>query len=440
MALVENTQYLGIRYWIVGVVLMLVFLVGGVAVYPPFVEVVLTWVFIFSPLWAPAVLFIMWWSWWRKYIRAAFITKQTPVLLELRIPRQITKTPRAMEEVFTALNFGPGESTFIARWWNGKVRPWLSFELVSIEGNVHMYVWAWQQYREFIESQFYAQYPDIEIDEVEDYASGVHFDPKTMSVWGTEFALGKPDAYPIKTYIDFELDQDAKKPEQIVDPIAGVFERLSSIGPGSMVWVQIIVRQNKGAKMRPLFGKGRTKWKDEAEAEIEKLYNEAKPKTKDLVTGEMTEGYPLLKPAQVNTIKALERSVEKPGFDAGIRAVYVTRSDSFNPNKIGTHVVGLWSNFASGHLNSFKPGDTWHVSMDYPWEDFMGIRDRSFSRRILDAYRRRSLFHPPYERPRFVLTTEELATIFHLPSEETKAPGVQRMGSTKGEPPVNLPV
>lgn len=437
---VGGTHYMGVPYWILTVGIFVLFLIIGIAVYPPLLTAILTWVFIFSPIWAPLVLIAIWWGQWKKYIRAKFIASQTPVLLEIKVPRQIFKTPRAMEQVFSSLNFGPGETTFISRWWDGKVRPWLSFELVSIEGKIHFYVWVWKKHKTYVVSQFYAQYPDLEIQEVEDYSAGVHYDPNLVSVWGMEYALARPDPYPIKTYIDFELDQDAKKEEQIVDPLASVFERLSNLGPGEQLWVQIIVRQNKGAKIRTTPWSPTKSWKDETQEEIDAIYEKAKPQTKDLVSGELTEGYPLLKPAEVSTIKALERSIDKPGFDAGIRAVYVTRPDAFNGDNIPTHIVGLWNSFASGHLNKFSPAPMWHVSIDYPWQEIGGILARSYSHRILDAYHRRGMFHPPYERPRFVLTTEEMATIYHFPTGETKAPGIDRISSTKGEPPANLPV
>ena len=58
-----------------------------------------------------------------------------------------------------------------------------------------------------MESQLYAQYPEIEVHEVPDYAQFVDFDPGTKSMWGNEFVLTKGDPYPIKTYIDYNLDK-----------------------------------------------------------------------------------------------------------------------------------------------------------------------------------------------------------------------------------------
>ena len=437
----KNTDHMGVDYapFINGALV-----VAGIGVLffsPVLIYETLLWLFVLSPLWMPFGLFVYFWRVWIQYIRAKFIAGQNPILLEIKIPRHVYKTPKAMEEALTGMNVGPGETTFIARWWNGKVRPWWSLEIVAIEGKVHFYLWCWAQYREFVESQLYAQFPNIEIHEVEDYTSGVKYDPNINEVWGMEYRLSKPDEYPIKTYIDFELDQEEKKAQQVVDPISGVFEKMSTFKQGEMLWVQIMVRQNKGAPQRsPLWWPDSKKWQDEAKELIQKLYDDAKPTVTDAATGsEVESAYPLLQPAQVNVIKALERSIEKSGFDTGMRAVYITKKGEFKGYKIAPQIVNLFATFKSGHLNGFAPSGNWHVSIDYPWQDPFGKVTEGFSKDIIDAYHRRSYFHEPYRSPRFVLTPEELATIYHFPTEETKAPGIERIDSTKAEPPANLP-
>ena len=438
--LLKNTQAFGVAYWIPGIFLFLILLAFTMVVYPGLLRATFTWIFIFAPLWAPIILFGMLVSGWLQYNRAKYIAGRTPVLLEIKIPRQILKTPKAMELVFTGLHIGPGETTFIGTLIHGKVRPWWSLEIVSIEGKIHFYVWTWDNLREFTESQFYAQYPDIEIQQVEDYTSGVFYDPEKVKVWAMEYGFAKSDAYPIKTYVDYELDQQPRTAEQIIDPLSGLLEKISAIGPGQQIWIQMIIRQNKGASTAPISTfSGGTEWKKEAQKEIDEIYEAAKPKDKDLVTGEISEGYPLLKPSQVNVIKALERSVDKPGYDIGIRTLYVTRPDSFEGHKIPPYIVNLFNSFGSDSLNKIQPRGPWHVILDYPWQDFMNIRATRFSHKSLDAYRRRSMFHAPYSHARMVMTTEEIATIFHFPTEETRSPGLERIESKRGEAPTNLP-
>jgi hypothetical protein len=46
--------------------------------------------------------------------------------------------------------------------------PWFQFEVVAIGGVIRFYILTQAEYKNFIEAQFYAHYPDIEIREVED--------------------------------------------------------------------------------------------------------------------------------------------------------------------------------------------------------------------------------------------------------------------------------
>jgi hypothetical protein len=89
-------------------------------------------------------------------------------------------------------------------------------------------------------------------------------------------------------------------------------------------------------------------------------------------------------------------------------------------------------------LNGFKPG--YYTAFDYPWEDFREIRLNRRKWRMFDAYRRRQYFYPPYKRPHFVLSAEEVATIYHFPGMVAATPTLPHIESKKGEPPVNLPI
>ncbi len=408
--------------------------------YPTLFWTTLAWLLALSVIWAPVALMQMAIGAWRDYIRSAFILEQEKVLLEIKIPRHIYKTPRAMELVFSGLNIGPGETTFIKKWWDGKLRPWWSLELVSFEGKIHFYIWTQRKFVDFTMAQIYAQYPNVEIYEVDDYTSGVFFDPATMKVWGMEYEFAKSDAYPLKTYVDFELDKEAHKSEQVIDPLSEVFEKMSSLEKGTMMWVQFIIRQHKRNKLGPMFWTKGTNWKDEVQAEIEDIYRKATPDFNNILTGETEAGFAQLKPADIVKIKALERSIEKTAYDVGIRSVLLGKKDTFPGHKIPQYVVKLFNPFASGHLNELNPAPYWNVTLNYPWQDFRDRKDRKYSHGVLDAYKRRAMFYAPYDHERVILTTEELATLYHFPTEETRAPGLERITSTKGEPPKNLPV
>ena len=77
---------------------------------------------------------------------------------------------------------------------------------------------------------------------------------------------------------------------------------------------------------------------------------------------------------------------------------------------------------------------------DKDWQDYKDIRVNKKKRRMLNAYKLRSYFYPPYQKKWFVINTEGLATIFHLPGSVSQTPTFARITSKKAEPPSNLPI
>lgn len=364
-----------------------------------------------------------------------YILDQEYVLLEIRLPTEITKTPLAMEAVLNGLHYGPGEATWINRYWQGQVRPWWSLEMVSIEGEVHFYIWTRKFYKNNVEAQIYAQYPSVEIYEVDDYSRNVDFEIGKSSLWGCDFTLTKQDAYPIKTYIDYGLDSAMIKEEQKVDPLASIIEFLGNIGKGEQIWIQIIIRQTKDErKEKPgKFFSKKVGWKDEARTLVKKLRDETirNPKAEHPDLPTPTRG-------EEDTMTAIERSVAKNGFDTGIRGLYFAEGDKFDPANI-SGLTSMYKQFSSNQLNGFKP-TRWLTIFDWPWQDFRDIRKNTKKAKMLRAYRKRSWFHPPHKTSSYVLNTEELATIFHFPGGVVQAPSVSRITSRRGEAPANLPM
>lgn len=399
-------------------------------------------ILLLAPLWLPFILIVVFWKVWLEYIRAKYINSQEHVLLEIRLPREIMRSPQAMETLLNNLHIGIGETTFIDRYISGKVRPWYSLEMVSLGGEIHFYVWTRTFLRNVVETQIYGQYPMVEIYEAEDYAKKLRYDPDHYSVWGCDFTLTKKDAYPIKTYIDYGLDKDPKE-EFKIDPMAGFFEYLGQIGPDEMIWFQIMIRVNKDDlrenrkyKGGTLFTKT-TSWKEEAKEEIKEIRDNATQKYTD-DQGKERPGFPNMTPGETDTIKALERSISKLGFDVGMRGIYIAKSDKFNPTNIVALTASL-KQLNSNTLNGIRP-IRWFIEFSYPWQDIFGKKKERYRRMLIDAYRRRSFFHAPYKTQPFVFNTEELATIFHFPGSVVQAPTLGRVQSTKGDAPHNLPV
>ncbi len=412
---------------------------------------VVSFLFTIAPFVLPVMLAYVLGTLWIEYARARYVANLKTILLEIRLPREILKSPKAMELIFTAL-YQTGSVTYLDTWIEGKVRPWFSLELVSIDGQVHFYIWTHEKFRRLIESQIYGQYPNVEIVEAEDYTLNVYRNPKEFKdrqeahrvngdsspppIWGTYFRLGKPDPYPIKTYVDYGLDKDPKE-EFKIDPMSSVIEFLGSLKRGEQLWIQIMIQAHrKEGRTDAHWQKEIPDWRKSARDEIEKIRKEATKKTK-IEFGEIeTER---LTPGQTDVIKAIERSIDKYPFETMIRGVYVPVS-TFDPISI-TGLIGSFRQYSSPDLNEIKLG--WFTDLDYPWQDFRRIRRSKAEWKMFDAYRRRSFFQPPYKdynAKRFILNTEELATIFHLPGDVVKTPGFNRIPSKRSEPPTNLPI
>lgn len=386
-----------------------------------------------APIWLPILLIIIGWKLWVRYIRSLFWSKQKRVLLEIKVPKEITKSPVAMELFLTALHQTGREGTWYAKFWEGKTRPWFSLEMVSIEGVVRFFIWTEASFKNIVEAQLYAQYPTVEIYEVPDYTEGIFFDKDKMGLIGTNFEFTKSSAYPIKTYVDYGLDKADTKEEFKIDPITPIIEFLGSIGKGEQVWFQIIIRAHKKEQIKKgtWFEKTDT-WQDEAKEEIEKIRKEATPKQED----PKAIAFPNPTKGQIEKIAAIERNVSKLGFDCGMRLIYIAEKDKFRP--LSAAMTGITRQFHSNNLNSFKPSGI--TFFDYPWQDYKEIRISKKKRRMLNAYKLRSYFHPPYQKKWFVINTEGLASIFHLPGSVAQTPSFARIVSKKAEPPSNLPI
>ncbi len=394
-----------------------------------------------SPVILAICLFIIFWEVWVKYVRAEFLYKEKTTILEIRLPKETMKSPAAMELFLMTLHQTGGEGSWYDKYWLGKTRATFSLEMVSVEGQVHFFIWTRVSLKAFIESSLYAQFPGIEVHEADDYAKSVHFEAGKIKIWGCELAFTKADHFPIKTYIDYGLDKDPKE-EFKVDPIAPLLEYLGSIGVNQQVWIQIIVRAHKGEQKKPgHWWKTRDKWKDEAAAEVNKILNrDAKTKVAKAVDDSGTGQRIIVSPGEQDMIKAIERSVSKQAYDVGIRLVYMGSAASFSSMNIAG-LTGSFKQFSTEHMNGFKPnGDAWSPSFSYPWQDFKNIRQNNMQEELLGVYKRRSYFHPPYKGKPMVMNSEELATIFHFPGQVAATPTLARIASKKGQAPANLPI
>lgn len=422
---------------IIVIVVVLVFFFPTLgAAYLVILEQSAAFLLITMPYWLPVFGILIFWRTWVQYVRARYLAGLKYVLFEIKIPQEVTKSPLAMETFFMALRQTGGETTFIDRWWKGQVRATFSLEVISVEGQIKFMIRAVEKYRNLINSALYAQYPDIEIHEIPDYTKSFHYDPKENDLYVIDYKFGAPNPYPIKTYVDYGIENEQVEEDQKVDPINHMLEYMGSMGPNQQVWFQIIIRGHKKDRIKKGHLLKKTDgWVDDAKKEIEKIRASSLGKAdKDLKLK-----FPNPTKGEQNRIAALERSISKIGFDAGIRAIYMGKKGFFN----GTNISGLRTMlraYSAPDLNTFSPTD-WLDGFDYPWQDFMKIRKTRKKRRGLEAFKRRSYFYRPIVGKNvLILNTEELATMFHIPGKVARTPTLPRLPSKRSEAPANLPI
>src|SRR4051812_23335733 len=77
----------------------------------------------------PAIAAVIFWDFWRIYLHVRFVKNLNWQLLEIKIPKNILKTPKAMEQIFAAAHapYSYGLSKF-KKYWQGAEESWMSFE------------------------------------------------------------------------------------------------------------------------------------------------------------------------------------------------------------------------------------------------------------------------------------------------------------------------
>lgn len=387
---------------------------------------------------APLILFLVVFDLFKDYTKSIYLSNLKWIMLEIRLPQETKRSPLAMEQVFAALHTAPGgvRKKWVEGFWKGKVGDWFSLEIVGIGGDIHFYVRALESHRNIVESSIYAQFPEAEIQLADDYMSAY---PDILPDDGTDIAVGefvleKTDAYPIRTYVDFEEKNPGKDEYQRIDSLASLVEGMSLLGPRECLALQIMIQSKKGDD-----------WVKESQKEIDKIMGKKEESKKDIFNiffdfidslisagakdEKKSDEFSTVKltPGRLEALKAIERNITKLGFKSTLRMLYISPMETFNKSRPAI-VAGTLKQFSSLNLNGFKKD-----SPDFDWV-FKKSREYKYKVEIYKKFRKREFLKKPY-----VLNSEELASIFHIPDVGVKTSTLPRIDAKKGEAPVGLP-
>jgi hypothetical protein len=418
-------------------------------------------------------LFEQAWLFWRQSLFKKSITWTT---FEILVPRQVEKTPKAMEQFFYsiyAMRNVAGD--LVEKYIDGEVPLWWSFEIVSYGGQLHFFMRSPKKHAGMVKAALYAQYPTAEIIETEDYVKDIpgktmDFYKKKYDLFGTEFVLGKEDVYPITTYEQFEITKD----ELAVDPMSALLEIVASIHKEENVYFQILARPadpvactEAGRKfVDKLVGRKPKKKKKNGINAGEFLANLTKApvshpewKEKPREEEEKIERDILAKltPGEQTVVKAIDHNTAKPPFDVIIRVLYTAPVSVYNTNFARRGLRSGLNQYASQYSNFFL--NNLGVETRTKWISFPYIypkrRAEARKQRFLYNFRNRIMpqelefgklytSHPldlNTKSRSIVLSAAELATIYHVPGELIlSSPYLKRVESKRLGPPAGLPI
>ncbi|PIR78220.1 MAG: hypothetical protein COU28_02830 [Candidatus Magasanikbacteria bacterium CG10_big_fil_rev_8_21_14_0_10_36_16] len=375
------------------------------------------------------------------------------MVLAIDIPPENVQTPLAVEQMFAHLAGAFSKPDLRDKFREGYKQRGFSLEIVSIEGYIQFIIRTEEKFRDLVETSVYAQYPDAELTEVEDYVTSV---PQTYpnneyDVWVGDFTLSEDSAYPLRSYRDFE--HNISKDTVLKDPMGTFLESFTRIGVGEQMWFQILVepidnnwKEKAIEKIKSLIGEKTTPKKNplsfvtdnfltkeigkgisELSAQItgfERGSGDDKPASK-----EEKNQIKYLTPGQQKILEAMEAKISKIGLKTKLRAVYVARKEVFKKERGVNALMGAINQFNSPTSNSI----VLKSSTDVRGKKAV-IKKKND---LLKAYVKRKM---NVGAKAVVFNIEELATLWHFPMSHVKTPLVQKAETKAAEPPADLPM
>ncbi|HPV70307.1 MAG TPA: hypothetical protein PKY08_00150 [Candidatus Magasanikbacteria bacterium] len=395
----------------------------------------------------------------------SYLSKFKWIFLAIDVPKGNEQTPKAVEQIFAHLAGAHKNPDIEDAYLAGYSQPWFSFEIISIEGYTQFVIGTNKKYRDLIEAAIYAQYPDAEITEIEDYAKDFpsHFPSKEYDLWGAEYVMtGKEQVYPIRTYTEFE---HSSAENVYKDPLAAMLETLSRLGKGEFAGMQILIKPIDN-EWSPLGSNWEGGWKAHGKEVVKKMTGAPPKKAKAGLIAEIGslpakamdtaaqsvftdyQGFGQeekkkdeapslmlhLPPGYKADIEKVEQKISKICYATKIRFIYLAKKESFSKNRIAYGFTGSIKQFNTENLNGLKP--EMHKIGTHVHYLFKDERLAWRQTRLVNAYKARSRWKGASE---FLMNIEELASIWHFPLLTVKAPMVATAEAKKGQPPASLP-
>lgn len=315
------------------------------------------------------------------------------------------------EQLFTSL------SEISAHNWFFKPKDYISFEIACIDKKISFYINCPSSVRELVEKQLQAQYPHAHIDIIRGYNPF----PEGGQIVAAELQPMKQYFFPIRTYKNMETD-----------PLNSLTNAMSKLGDDEGAAIQFILYpaghhwQHKPHHAALEIQQGKNP--DSVVKGVgARFAGEAFGAVKDSAFGKAEAGKnghdlsglnsPIhLTPMQQEMVKRFEEKASRPGFMTNIRVI----TSSVTPGAAAVNLNNIVSSFLQYNMPPFNGFKVKKRKTEDTVKDFMF--------RIYRRYGRKA-----------ILNTEELASLWHLPTPFLETPNIKWLQSKKAPAPVNVP-
>lgn len=300
------------------------------------------------------------------------------VLLQMAAPRDNEIKIDAAEQLFASLH-----SIARGNFWSFlKPQEHISFEIVAKPEDIRFYVSVPRRLMDYVEKQIHGAYPGADIREVEEYT----IFSQTGKVAFAALRLKSSNYFPIRIYRDLP-----------VDSLSSITSVLAKMQKDEAAAIQILI-QPADSKWRKI-GRGYISKVKKDEANPEKASFKIDPKA----------------------LEAIEGKVSKPGFNTVVRLV-VSSTDKEAAKMHLENLIGSFEQFASDHNHFTK--------VKLPISQFFMV---DFIYRYFPAIN--LPFNPQYS----ILSTDELATVYHLPNKSIETAHIFWLNAKRAPAPSQIP-
>lgn len=313
-----------------------------------------------------------------------------------------------------------------------------SFEITKIAWKIRFFLICPENYADFIKNQFYAQYADIEINEIKDYL--IRVPSEKITLWS--IGLEKNTLFPIKTIEDFAKESSKSK----IDTYSSITSSLSKANEFSLNTIQINfhpISDDIWKKNIDLTTKILNQEKNEdSKEDLNKTLNLLKL---GFVPISMFFKFImiLIKPENYKKYKK-QNEEKKKKEEENIKIIEEEKKPEELPKEVKEKLWYLWFacniNIISASENDLESKSNVNEMFStfgiFSWNNSNSFNLISLNKNQekVDLAKQRKLNNY------FILNTKELAWIVHLPTNYVKTPNINWVSSRNFETPANLPI